>query len=124
MKLCYTFFAIALLSIVFAQDSLFLPEWKTKEPGYKVVVLPDGVGADTGPYATMLKEGYQTRAANEGATCIQYEKIVWRKQHATTEDLSLFGQTEKHSSALFDNLNFLAAEALDFRSFSFQACVN
>jgi hypothetical protein len=110
----YSIFVVAT-----AQDSAILPGWDTKEPGYELRVIAEGEGEDSGPYGRILTEFLDKRATNIGATCVQYEKLVWRKQHASFVDIDLFNGENRHGSALLDQFNIPTRTAFGFTQFQF-----
>ncbi len=110
----YSIFVVAT-----AQDSVMLPGWDTKEPGYELRVMAEGEGEDSGPYVRILTEFLDRRATDIGATCMQYEKLVWRKQQADFEDIKLFNRQVEFGSALSEQYNIAIKTAVDFQFFYF-----
>ena len=120
MRLISAVCLYSVLSAAMAQTSLLLPRWNAEAKGYKLVALPDGVGADRGPYKTINHESYQRRAKALGATCSQFEKLVWRKEHATIADLSSFAPRYRQDIVLAQSNNVPDTEANRFRSYTFE----
>ncbi len=102
-----------------AQDSVMLPGWETQEPGYELRVMSEGQSEDTGIYQGADFSSLQERANSLGATCIQYEKLVWRKAHATAADVKSFEGESRHTLELLNQFNPPNKEAVNLGFLTF-----